>query len=184
MQNTTGAENKEQPRAQVAVPVEQREISPLTPLLPGDETPVEDGSTTEEPDSEEEPDKAGKSSREEETKAWHKNTRPAESPLPKKNAQELSGKDCQMRLDQLAYLTLWMRKSTETRKMWEKAEPNEEHDAIVLAGKIQDLDVQLGEGATVSCIKSQLVTWGDQEPAQMENGETAPDTQQLTIPRQ
>ena len=52
-QNATGAGNKEQPQAQVTVPVEQKEISPLTPLIPGEETPVEDGSTTEEHDGEE-----------------------------------------------------------------------------------------------------------------------------------
>ena len=84
-------------------------------------------------------------------------------------------------MDQLAYLTLWMKQSAETRREWEKAEPNEEHDVVILSGKIQELDVQLGEGATVSCIRSQLVAWGKGEPEQTENEEKAPDAPQLRI---
>ena len=76
-----------------------------------------------------------------------------------------------------------MRQSTETRKEWDKAEPNEEQDIVIRAGKIQELDVQLGEGATVSCIKDQLVAWGEREPEQTGTEETAPDTQQLSKPR-
>ena len=85
-------------------------------------------------------------------------------------------------MDQLAYLTLWMKQSAETRRESEKAEPNEERDVVViLAGKIQELDVQLGEGATVSCIRSQLVAWGKCEPEQTEDEEKASHTQQLRI---
>ena len=70
-----------------------------------------------------------------------------------------------------------IKRSHTYRKGWEKAEPDEESDAIVLAGQIQELDVQLGQGATVACIKSQLETWRENEPAKEESEDRAPDTQ-------
>ena len=128
-EDTTETGNMERAQAEAAPPATQGDTNPLTPLIPGDETPVEDGSATDELNCEE--------GRTGDAEAWHKNTRPAEPPGPREKDQEPSGGDFQLKIDQLAYLTLWMKQSVGTRQGREYAELDEEKDVIILAGKLQ-----------------------------------------------
>ena len=147
-----------------------------------DESPIGDGSTTEELEGEEEEQVSGKEPQPKQagsSESWHKNTRPAEPPeppMPKR--RKLTGEEAQLRLDQIAYLTMWMQQSTERRQVWEREYPDQGKDVISLAKEIQYMDVQLGDGATMQCIYSQLMEWGI--PGKVEKGlqEQTPETPQ------
>ena len=157
----------------------QRLKMTLTPLIPRDESPISDGSTTEDLEAEEEEHRRGEEPQQQEASGsenWHKNTRLAEPRMPKK--RELTGEEVQLKLDQLAYLTMWMQQSTERRQAWEREYPNQDKDTISLAKKMQQMDMQLGDGATIQCIQRQLSEWGMQEPVQTEPQEQTPETPQ------
>ena len=156
-----------------------RQSQPLTPLIPRDESPIGDGSATEDLEAEEEEHGRGEEPQQQEASGsenWHKNTRLAEPRMPKK--RELTGEEVQLKLDQLAYLTMWMQQSTERRQAWEREYPNQDKDTISLAKKMQQMDMQLGDGATIQCIQRQLSEWGMQEPVQTEPQEQTPETPQ------
>ena len=156
-----------------------RQSQPLTPLIPRDESPTGDGSTTEDLEGEEEEHVRGKEPQRQQARvseSWHKTTRPAEPLMPKKRG--LTGGEAQLRLNQLAYLTVWMQQSTERRQAWEREYPDQDEDAISLAKKMQQMDVQLGDGATIQCIQSQLIEWGMQVFVQTEPQEQTPETPQ------
>ena len=176
----TAAERKaEQPQVQEASRTVQAESQPLMPLLPGEETRIEGGSTTDELNGEDEQQARETTQRRaRDVEAWHKNTRLAEPPEPKKREGKLEGRDVQLRIDQLAYLTLWMKQDTAIRQLWESEALEAEKDVVDLAGKVQQLDTQLGVRAKVQCIKSQLIALGEQELEQLKDQGQTPDTQQ------
>ena len=157
---------------------------PLTPLVPREESPIGDGSTTEEVED----DKAEQCAAVEldarqtpPSQAWHRNTRPAEPKIPKQWKLEepkprLDGEQALIRLDQLAYLAMWMKEDDETRFFREGRQPGQEADIARLAREMQKTDQQLGQGATAQCIASRLTEWGYEEPLGAPSQETAPET--------
>ena len=175
--DTAGStEEKDQPRMQ--------QSQPLTPLLPRDESPIGDGSTTEEMEEEKQEQAAGAEPRQQPaqpSEAWRKITRPAEPQMPNKwkvigSKTQLDGKQAQLKLDQLAYLTMWMKEDEETRQFWEGRQPDQEADTAQLAREMQKMDLHIGQGATAQCIASQLTEWGFQEVLKESLQETTPET--------
>ena len=164
---------------------------PLTPLLPREESPIGDRSTTEEMED----DKAEQCAAEERdarqtppSQAWHRNTRPAEPKIPKQWKLEepkprLEGEQARIRLDQLAYLAMWMKEDDETRYFWEGRQPDQEAEIARLAREMQKTDQQLGQGATAQCIASKLREWGYEEPLGAPSQETAPETKKGEVHR-
>ena len=181
-------ENKDNSHsAKLKADEEQRKAQqsqPLTPLLPREESPIGDGSTTEEVED----DKLEQDTRAEPhdrptqpSEAWHKNTRPAEPRMTKKRqASEprprLEGEQAQLKLDQLAYLAMWLKDDDETRRFWEGRQPDLEEDIARLAREMQTTDLQLGQGATAQCIASRLTEWGYEEVLGEPSQEKAPET--------
>ena len=161
-----------------------QQSQPLTPWLPREESLIGDGSTTEEVED----DKLEQDTRAEPhdrptqlSEAWHKNTRPAEPRMTKKwQASEprprLEGEQTQLKLDQLAYLAMWLKEDDETRRFWEGRQPDLEEDIARLAREMQTTDLQLGQGATAQCIASRLTEWGYEEVLGEPAQEKAPGT--------
>ena len=71
----------------------------------------------------------------------------------------------------------WLQQDAETRQLWEGKHPDLEEDTVRLAKEIQKMDLQLGEGADVQCIRSQLTKWGVQKIVQTEFQERTPETE-------
>ena len=142
----------------------EQQSQPLTPFMPREESPV--GSPTEELEREDEAPEQPTTSM-----TWHKNTRPAE---PKR--RRLTGEEVQLRLEQTAYLAIWMQQDKDQRQAWEREQPDEEGDIHCLAKAIQSLDDQLGDGATVQCVRSQLQEWGQPVLEEEWPQEKAPET--------
>ena len=158
---------------------------PLTPLLPREESPIGDQSTTEQMED----DKAEQWALQSPTsQAWHRNTRPAEPKIPKQRkweepAPRLEGERASIRLEQLAYLAMWMKEDDETRYFWEGRQPDQEADFARLAREMQKTDPQLGQGATARCIASKLTEWGYEEPLGAPSQEAAPETTEVEAHR-
>ena len=115
------------------------------------------------------------------SQAWHRNTRPAEPKTPKQRKWEepgprLEGERASIRLEQLAYLAMWMKEDDETRFFWEGTQPDQDADVARLAREMQKTDQQLGQGATAQCIASKLTEWGYAEPLGGASQEAAPET--------
>ena len=80
---------------------ENRQSQPLTPLIPRDESPIGDGSTTEELEGEEEEQASRKEPQPQQARSsesWRKNTRPAEPPMQeeahRRGGPTRAGPDC------------------------------------------------------------------------------------------
>ena len=142
----------------------EQQNQPLTPLMPREESPV--SNPTEELEREDEAPEQPTTSM-----TWRKNTRPAE---PKR--RRLTGEEVQLRLEQTAYLAIWMQQDKDQRQAWEREQPDEEGDIRCLAKEIQSLDEQLGDGATVQCVRSQLQEWGQPVLEEEWPQEKAPET--------
>ena len=141
----------------------QEQSQPLTPLIPVDEPSLGDGSTTEEVEGENDERLSGKERQPSQAATsynWHKNRRPAEPKMPKR--RKPSGEETKLKLEQIAYLTMWMQQEKGQRQAWEREPLDEEMDVNNLAREMQTMDEQLGEGATLQCIRSQLTEWGIQ----------------------
>ena len=112
------------------------------------------------------------------SQAWRRNT---QHKIPKQRKLEepgprLEGEQARIRLDQLAYLAMWMKEDDETRVFWEGRQPDQEADIARLAREMQKTDQQLGQGATAQCIASKLTEWGYEEPLGAPSQEAAPET--------
>ena len=161
-----------------------QQSQPLTPLLPRDESPIGDGSTTEEMEEEKQEQAAGAETQHQPaqpSEAWHKEARPAEPQMPNKwevtgSKTQLDGKQAQLKLDQLAYLAMWMKEDEETRQFWEGRQPDLEADTARPAREMQKMDLHIGQGATAQCIASQLTEWGFQNVLKAPLQETTPET--------
>ena len=141
----------------------QEQSQPLTPLIPVDEPSLGDGSTTEELEGENDERLSGEERQPSQAATsynWHKNTRPAEPKMPKR--RKPSGEETKLKLEQIAYLTMWMQQEKGQRQAWEREPLDEETDVNNLAREMQTMDEQLGKGATLQCIRSQLTEWGIQ----------------------
>ena len=156
------------------------DTNPLTPLIPGDETPIEGGSATEEINTEDErPLQRKEEHRSGDTTAWHKNTRPAEPSSMSRRQPDNCAEDggtVQLKLDQLSYYAAWLGKETEFRHSWEKEPIVEEKDTEMLAWRIQHMDGLIGHGATYACIKSQMDAWLGNDGTELTVEDRAPDT--------
>ena len=161
-----------------------QQSQPLTPLLPRDESPIGDGSTTEEMEEEKQEQAAGAETQHQPaqpSEAWRKEARPAEPQMPNKwkvtgSKTQLDGKQAQLKLDQLAYLAMWMKEDEETRQFWEGRQPDLEADTARPARELQKMDLHIGQGATAQCIASQLTEWGFQDVLKAPLQETTPET--------
>ena len=71
-----------------------------------------------------------------------------------------------------------MQQSTERRQAWEREYPDQDKDVISLARELQHVDVQLGDGATMQCIHSQLMKWGIPDMVEIGLQEQTPETPQ------
>ena len=60
----------------------------------------------------------------------------------------------------------------------EREYPDQDKDVISLAREMQHMDGQLGDGATMQCIHSQLMEWGIPDMAEMGLQEQTPETPQ------
>ena len=96
--------------------------------------------------------------------------------LAQEKRRRLTGGEVQLRLEQTAYLTIWMQQDKDQRQAWEREQPDEEGDIHRLAKEIQSLDEQLGDGATVQGVRSQLQEWGKPVLEEEWPQERAPET--------
>ena len=117
---------------------------PASPMRPGEETPIEGGTSAEEIGTDE-----GKDSKKERNPepdwTWHRTTKPAE--------------------EQVTYLVLWLQKEDTHHKRWEAhwSEDQKDKDEEELAKRLQSLDNVFGEGITYNKIQTKLATLREDE---------------------
>ena len=137
---------------------------PASPMRPGEETPIEGESSTEEIVTEDEkPAASGEPPRTD--WKWHKETKAAE---PAQAPRHID-------LEQTAYLVLWFQKSEACRKEWERSwsEDQTSKDEEELAKRLYSLDKRVQEGTTYAELQKTLNTLQGQEEEkwQTENGD-------------
>ena len=100
---------QEQPNTGKEAHIRTNQERPASPMRPGEETPIEGESDTEAMVTEDEkPTESGGTPRPD--WKWHSETKPAE---PARAPRHID-------LEQIAYWVLWLQKSEECRKSWEK----------------------------------------------------------------
>ena len=120
---------------------------PASPMRPGEETPIEGGTSTEEIATDEEKDNK-KGNKPEPDWSWHSKTKPAEP------------ENCpsHVELEQVTYLVRWLQKDDEHRKRWEAnwSECQKDKDEEDLAKRLRKLDKRLGEGTAYIMVQAEL----------------------------
>ena len=163
----TGSDHRpEQPNTEKEERIRIHQERPALPMRPGEETPIEGESDTEAMVTEDEqPTESGKTPRPD--WKWRSGTKTAE---PARAPRHID-------LEQIAYWVLWLGKSEECRKSWEKGwnEDQASRDEEELARRIYSLDKGVREGTTYEELQKLLRTLQGQEEEewQTENGDSA-----------